>query len=176
MLPNIDFLQKECKRIYFFGLGFIQVVVNDFERFHFYSKHLPAFVGEPHNHRYNFTSFILKGELQQVLYNVSICTADGHSHMMRKENCQKGNNISSEIKVKCIETFSMSLKEGSSYSMLHTQFHTVNPIGECITKLIRGPYKKDLADVLRVKGKEKACPFSVEIPEGQLWEIIRSML
>lgn len=43
---DINYLKSNNKRLYYFGLGFIQLVLNKHERLHFYSKDIMISFGK----------------------------------------------------------------------------------------------------------------------------------
>lgn len=173
-LLNIDFLKKECEHIHFFGLGFIQLKLNEHQRLHFYSSKLPSLMNEEeiHNHRYDFQSYILKGTLKSEHYKV----VEGNDYILEQESCKPGIDIKVEPKLCSIKHINSHIyNEGSKYKIEHDVFHKVFGI-DCITYLMRGLYMKDNADVIRKVNSEKICPFSKQIPEPELWDIVESMI
>jgi hypothetical protein len=171
---NIDYLKANAKLIHYFGLGFIQLKLTDSERLHFYTPHLPPIVPEEdvHDHRYDFTSKIWKGELNQELFRV----IPGDTHILEQESCKEGVPSSLNGKSCGLEkTSSHKYVEGSEYFISHGMFHRVET-RYCITYISRSEYKKDLANVIRPVGQEKVCPFSQKIEEVRLWEIVENMV
>lgn len=172
---DLDWLKKNCLMVHYFGLGFIQLKLSRECRMHFYTPELPPITSEEdiHNHRYDFTSVILKGKLSQKIY---ACVFDQETHVLEEESCQSGvkcEGVKRPCGVKLLgEQF---FESGSSYWTCHDTFHKVRA-EECVTFLKRSDYKKDLAQVIRLKGEDSACPFSKKIEENKLWEIIEKML
>ena len=185
---DLDYLKSFRKRIYYFGLGFIQVILSPSHRLHFYSPELPAITEDIHNHRYDFISKVVKGELTQTCYALSDWglwfekpdPPDGtpNVYIAKEESCNP--NIKTESPTKLVHlwpyaTGSETYQEGESYIVKHYEQHTVKATN-CITSLVRGHYKKQAAVVYYPRGKTPVCPFSKEIPEPELWEIIGRML
>lgn len=171
---KINYLKNNHKMIHYFGLGFIQVKIDDFKRMHFYTKELPSIMSieDVHNHRYNFKSIILKGFLHQNLYQ----EIPGNDYIKEQESCKEGYACTSEPKecnIKSIAT--QFFTTGSEYSIDHETFHQVDS-GNCITFIIRSNYKKEFADVIRKKDSTKVCPFSKKVPENDLWLLVEQML
>lgn len=173
-LLNIDYLRDNNTRMYYFGLGFIQVVLNQEERIHFYSTKLPVFNEEIHNHRYNFTSEILKGRFIDFRYQLT----KGDSHLLSNESCNKDNpletNISVPVGIK--ELSEMEYRVGDKYDIFFNEFHAVDTIGDTITYLKRSEIITDYAQVLYPKGGIKLCPFETKFSNETLWEIIESTI
>lgn len=171
---DIDWLKKNHQMIHYFGLGFIQLKIDDRFRMHFYTQELPAIISDEdvHNHRYNFESRILRGEFRQSLYHV----VDGNSHVLEQESCQEGYKPETPGKpCSIIEASAHIYEAGSLYFMHHSTFHRVSATS-CITLLERYSYEKPLAEVIRPVGAEKVCPFSKKVDESELWDIAERML
>jgi len=175
MILDIDFLKTNCQRIYFFGLGFIQVKLNDSERVHFYTDEFPkTSIEEVHNHRYNFKSTIMKGTIVQELFSFDL--HDQGECLITKETCNpeiKKEFEKRRCRIKLLQRQTFSA--GSSYWTDHDTLHRVES-NDAITYLHRGSYMKDEADVIYPVSKETICPFSVKVPDEKLWEVIRSMI
>lgn len=172
---NIDDLKKNYKKIHFFGLGFIQLKLNATERLHFYTSKLAPITSEEdvHNHRYNFTSTILEGEFSQDFFKI----VPGNTHTLKKESCNPDIKVENALEVRCGLEFveSKSYKAGDTYTIIHDEFHRVRG-KECITFIKRGPILKKAADVLYSDKSDRVCPFSLNISQKDLWEIIDIML
>ena len=173
MIPDIDWFRNNAKVIHFFGLGFIQIKINDDERYHFYTNLLNKTINveDIHDHRYDFASQILKGELNQKIYKI----VDGDTHNMYQESCEIDSQESfiKECSIDLLkdETFVTNDK----YSITHDIFHTVSA-NNTITKLFRSEYKKHLATVVISKNSPKVCPFSNNVGNDILWDIVRDMI
>lgn len=176
MILDIDFLKANCQRLYFFGLGFIQIKLNESERVHFYTDAFPktTIKEEVHNHRYDFESTILKGTLVQEIF--SFHWIEPGNFWMTKETCNPTTKkefprIQCHIELLQRQTF----KTGSSYWTDYKTFHRVES-NDAITYLKRGPYMKDEADVIYPVDLVPTCPFSVKVSDDELWEVIKSMI
>lgn len=173
-LLNLDYLKSNYTRIYYFGLGFIQVVLNKYERIHFYTDELPTTNEDPHNHRYNFKSTILKGEFTNIKYQL----VNGDTHILKNESCNANVELNNNVEIPVgIETVSSkTYVEGDSYYMFYNDFHGVAFKNNTITHLKRTDIITDYAQVLYKKGVEEICPFSNKIEEEKLWIIIDKII
>lgn len=170
---DIDWLRSNHTRLYYFGLGFIQLKIDEIHRLHFYTPKLPAFNEDIHNHRYDFTSHVIKGNIVNKYYQL----AEGNSHLLKNESCNQ--EIAAPVldqPCAVVETEAVLYGEGNRYSLTHDVFHTVKAPGPCITCLTRGDYTKPYAQIVIPKNGGGACPFSQEVAEDRLWEIIAEML
>lgn len=174
---DVDWIIKNAIYIHYFGLGFIQVKLNNWhERVHFYSDQLPITVGEEeiHNHRYNFESIIIKGTLQNIIYEIQDIVPA--THILSDESCDSKIKLKSEpTPVSIIEVHNKILNSGDTYPMDHTWFHTVKS-KNAITYLQRSMYKKDHAQVIRPIGADLICPFSENLKMSKLIEHIEYLI
>lgn len=170
---DVDWLRANHTMVHYFGLGFIQLKIDQYKRYHFYTDELPQIVGEEeiHNHRYSFQSTVMRGRLKQELFG----EITGDTHIMEDESCQEG--VVSEKDPSRCGIFLSSVHTyiaGCNYYINHTVFHRVKAVN-CVTYLQRGDYKKKYAQVIRPVGAQKVCPFSYKVEDKKLWEIIEAM-
>lgn len=169
---DIDALRKNHVRFYYFGLGFIQLKLDEKWRLHFYNSKLPGITEDVHNHRYDFTSRILLGEITNYRYDVF----KGDTHVINNESCNadiKAPRLEEPCHIE-VET-AYRYRPGSFYNMKDTSFHRVKA-DYCITLLERTPRMKEFAQVITPKGQAPVCPFSKKVPEEEMWAIIEEML
>ena len=174
----LDFLKNSHVKPAFFGLGFIQCKVSQYERYHFYHEDLYPIVDmeeEIHDHRYDFVSTILKGQLINKLYEFT--PNEKGEYYSELESCNKDNIVTDKKRTQGnIVLLSMqTYKENESYEIKFEQLHTIEA-KNCITHLVRTDYKKKLATVVRHNKVEKNCPFSKQIDEKTCWQIIEEIL
>jgi len=177
---STDWLKKNAKSIHWFGLGFIQIKLNESERVHFYTSALPKTSTEEeiHNHRYNFTSHVLRGSLKQKIYEVDIFDSftTENTHWLTEETCketEKKTFPTHPCNIKCV--LDTEHGWGSSYYIHHETFHQVDS-SNAITLIRRSPYKKETAQIVFPVGSKPLCPFSVKRSESELWDIVRNLL
>jgi hypothetical protein len=170
---DLDKLRANHTRLYYFGLGFIQLKIDETYRLHFYSSEVPVITDEIHNHRYHFHSKVLQGELTNFWYTIT----DGDSHIMVNESCN-AEIEAPKLDKPChaflnqIETY----RAGDMYYLSEEAFHRVNTSSNCITLLKRSDYTKQFAQIVLPVGHNSICPFSKQIPKDELWEMIKRML
>ncbi len=173
-LLDIDFLRNNHIRVYYFGLGFIQLVLNKEERIHFYPKVVEPTNDEIHNHRYNFKSEVLKGTLFEERYKL----ISGDSHVLINESCNPAleptNKVRIPIGVELIDA--NAWKEGDVYDIHFNEFHTVYTQDNTITYLRRSDIILDNAQIIYEKGKVITCPFEASLEGARLWEIIEDVI
>jgi hypothetical protein len=189
-------MKAHFKHIHFFGLGFIQIKLDEYQRIHCYHPDLPGFTDpeEIHNHRYGFTSKVIRGELHQDVY----IRVPGMEYVVCDETCQPPSNHSitsclcdkqypcdkckAIIDPPTVELTGVSLvfrgevKEGSSYFISHDAFHRVQAVGRTVTQLHRTPKMKQFAQVLRSSKSVPVCPFSGNLAEAKLWEYVEDCI
>ncbi len=176
MKLDINLLKKEFQMIHFFGLGFVQLKVDNNLRYHFYHPDLKLIVDdeEIHNHRYDFISTILAGSLTNHLYDYSI--SKNGTHLLEKESCNQSLKINNEpLNVNIFKISEKTYYSNQSYTCITSQYHKVDT-EFAITRLYRSEIVSDYANVIRNKNKEKACPFSKKLTENECWDIVKDCI
>ena len=178
---NPTHLRERAKRYgsepYWFGLGFIQLKLSDTERMHFWTPSIPRKQREEiHDHRYNFRSIVLAGNLKFEVFSVY---DDVHGAYERFEtNCQPGK----EGEVLNCEPVSIQrvgfyqLPVGSIYDFPMWGFHTTEETAFAITYLRREPHVKDRATVVKTRGEGTTCPFAEKVDPEICWQHIEQAL
>jgi len=182
MILNLDdldlqTLKNQKIRLYYFGLGFIQLKLNETERLHFYSSKLPPITEDIHGHRYGFLSRILKGQLTNYYHEIYNIGEPNGTHWMVSESCNPEIKTPENNKTPCTEMLFdvMTYYPGESYVMTPHMYHRVEA-QDCITYLIRTHKAGNFAQVIISQDKIPICPFSKKIPEPELWDIIAEMI
>ena len=171
---STSWLRANCIRAHFFGLGFIQVKLDDRRRVHFYHQDTPAFVEEPHDHRYDFISTVLKGTLVNHIWRL----VPGDSHQVSYENCRQGGPEPPPGFRSGVESVGhFPVHADSGYHINSEVFHTVHPdffSGPVITFIERELPKKEFARA--VQSGESVCPFSRPMAEEEVWAIVEKCI
>ncbi len=173
---DVDWLRAYTTKIHFFGLGFIQAKLTDNTRVHFFHPDIPAFVDEPHDHRYDFVSTVLKGRILNTIWRA----VPGDSHVMAYESCRQDEAApKTEQSVDIVEVGRFETNAGSGYHMNSESLHTVRPdfsAGPLITLVEREIPRKDFAKVVRPKNSSPVCPFSRPMSEDDIWKIVEKCI
>ena len=176
-LTDVDWLRKNHTKLLPFGLGFLQLKLNDSERIHFWH---PGFVREReevHNHRYDFISTILRGEMQQSLY-IFTPSVERPTHEMFQTDCspEVEGKQDSIIATGLLEpVFSTTITEGNTYRMHRDLLHRIDA-KKCVTFLRRESKLKTHANVVRDIGGRSVCPFAENVPAAEMWAMIEDCL
>lgn len=173
---DLEWLKAHAKQVHFFGLGFIQVKIDEKWRVHFYTKKWNATTKpeDIHNHRYSFRSLILKGTLKQETFTVEKSIAGDCT--ITKETCNPRNKTEFP-KEACfvIPSQTHTMVAPSFYTTESETFHRVAS-DDAVTLIERFPYEYDEAEVVYLSGEELVCPFSVKVPTEELWAEVERML
>jgi len=174
---TFDFLRNCGRKPQWFGLGFIQMKLNDVERIHFWHPDLSADTPEEelHDHRYEFTSTIIRGSLTHETWEF-VSDPDG-DHVMVQVACEPGVEVPPmPLGRGCIRrSGAYTMQAGSNYTFAPDDFHRVRS-SRAVTLLRRGPKVKDYARVIKPVGQPTVCPFSRTISEHELWEYIADLM
>jgi hypothetical protein len=167
---------------YWFGLGFIQLKLTADTRIHFW---LPWLRGtereEIHNHRYNFTSCVLRGSLHKEIFSVTpfpSYSSASPKHELFITNCAPGTEgeETQVSPVRCQKIAEFDLFEGSIYWFGHDQFHTTEGTEFAVTYLERESKAKSDAKVVKLCGASTTCPFAKTLPVDEIWQHIEKAL
>lgn len=174
---DIDALRRSGARPAWFGLGFVQLKLDESRRLHFWHR-VPG-QGTPeeemHDHRYGFTSVVLAGRMVHEVLDYAEA-ADG-DHEMFEVSCKPCAPADprplSRGRVSLAGRY--VLGAGSEYFFPADRFH--RGFGEgAVTFLTRGPVEKELARVVHPVGAPTACPFSFRMSEAECWEAVAGIL
>ncbi len=175
-LPHIRELKRSLATPQWFGLGFIQLKVSDRERYHFWHPELPPEVQheEVHNHRYDFTSTVLRGTLRNEIYSFTVDT-QGSSRCL-EVSCKPGTDTLVGPVGNINWLMTSIYEEGASYMMRAETLHRSAASGFVVTKLVRNDPRMERATVVAGKDAVLRCPFTTQIEEARLWEMIEQCL
>lgn len=167
---------------HYFGLGFIQIKLDDTWRLHVWTPDWPTIPGaenELHNHRYEFHSQVLKGALRHELATLTPTNESPDQTLeLISVSCKPGSSeapISQGLRgVRQVGTF--DVLAGGNYTLGPGTFHRSWPQGPTVTLLRRGPIVADEALVLREPGTAFHCPFSIGKSTEECWEKVEEIL
>jgi hypothetical protein len=178
---DINALRKTGARPAYFGLGFIQLKLNETERLHFWHESFPGVVDEDdlHDHRYNFESTVLAGSIWHETWTFLTSTLSNATHQMLEVSCSP--DAAHEPKLLAHGWARRSnkyvLTAGSSYTINMDEFHRGGPNRRAVTLVRREPTIKELARVVRPVGYYHVCPFSNKLgTEDQLWDMMNRII
>lgn len=173
---DVEYLYRNAKSVDYFGLGFIQLKLNDYQRYHFYTDKLPSIMPqeEVHNHRYDFSSLILKGSLNNITYRFEPDLQGDYVKTL--VSCTKGNDLNFGKTPGFLRQEGFNMRcPGDMYFMYSGDLHKVAASNNTITLITRSDIRRPYAEVIRYKDTEPVCPFSKEVSKEELWSIISSM-
>lgn len=172
---SIDTLKSYGVDPQYFGLGFIQLKITDDTRLHFYHDDLPVLAEEPHDHRYGFTSYVLKGKFIQEFY--SFCPDKKGVWEKVNVSCDPANPSPDDRIVGTLETLATcEFNPGDAYDINSSTLHTVAGKNNAITYLCRNAIEKEFPYIVRLIGAASVCPFSKPISVPKCWDMIEDMI
>lgn len=177
-----EFLRSLGVDPHYFGLGFIQLKIDETTRMHFWHPDLDGsdFEEEVHDHRYDFTSTVLVGELTNEVYQFVPDVSHRAKHEMAFVSCEPGHDGTNNSPPMgatghLIHGGTYTMVAGSRYTFLNHVFHRVRA-QRAVTLLERSPKISQYARVVRHKGAAVHCPFATPIAVPRLWEMIDDLL
>lgn len=176
---DFDYLQHLDVVPQWFGLGFIQMKISPNRRLHFWHPELspnPGNAEEVHDHRYDFTSTVLKGEMENEVWDMRH-DPDGDYRLWRV-SCEPGNADAAEMigPMSVASVSSRRIPTNGSYVMPQPIFHRSFPIGYTVTMLQRGVVTETHAHVIRYHDAPHSCPFAISMLPHTLWQRIKEIL
>lgn len=179
---DLDYLKSLNKSPAWFGLGFIQLKLNDYERLHFYHPDMHSEMNneEVHDHRYSFLSTVLKGELRNEIYYFEPET--NGQYIKEQVSCDSNNPIidSDLIYGNLFHLFTSTTIQDNVYAIEKNTLHRVSTISypdTVITLVTREyPYSKQYANIVRNKNFPRKCPFETKLEDRLLWRLIEECI
>lgn len=175
-LLNTDFLKARGAVPHYFGLGFIQIKLDDVHRLHAWVPDWPAIPGaetELHDHRYPFTSHVLKGAIEHELFAAGpLQDLPGPGLWeVAAVSCKPGAAEEARLLGYAAPTrlAAFRIGAGHSYALTPDAFHRARAHGPAVSLLARQPTERDEARILREPGAPSACPFSLKVPVDECW-------
>ena len=172
---KIDNLKASGAKPSWFGLGFIQLQMDERHRMHFWHPELPsdsAYDEEWHDHRYSFDSHVLVGSIRN---EIAFSVPNPNGDMSEYEVCCEGNGAVFKQKVDLNYLTEFETKAGESYFLQQDALHKVWA-DRCVTVQTR--YLTDIKPKARVVASKYASPnpFEAHLPEDHLWGIIEDLI
>ena len=175
---TVDELRALDGRPHYMGLGVIKHMFRGNRAYHFYSDKTLAIVEDIHEHRFGFTSTVIKGELKNYIYEIDGTDPNSTLQVERGE-CTAGaerNIIQSNINL--IEACTFTTLPSQSYHIEYTTLHKV----ECITPKVITLLTKELPNrqtnprFITDTANPSVCAFSEPKTEAECWELIEYTL
>jgi hypothetical protein len=123
--------------------------LNDTERLHFWVAGSSDTGHEAHNHRYDFVSTVLKGEIEEEMWTWRKRPVERDrvgDWNMWQVSCTEGEDAKMLFSVN-VRTEFRSHHAGDTYMMLQDEFHSSQAMTNTVTYLRRGPILAEYANV-----------------------------
>lgn len=158
-----DYLKENSDSVLEFGLGFIQVKIQNVN-YNFYTDKVCKFTDHesPHSHQQDFISEIIHGELREKLY--SVYSGDVKAFC----GCGDTDKViedTYEYKEEQVLTYS----SGDLYVRCKEDFHTVEALNNTVTKVVKFGNKVN-AIVIGEKSK-----YNTSLSKNDLWNIVKEI-
>jgi len=176
-LLDHEFLRSHGAVPHYFGLGFIQVKLDAVHRLHAWVPDWPAIPGaetELHDHRYPFTSHVLKGCIEHDVFAIGPLQDRFEPGLweVASVSCQPGSSEAPRLLGHAAATLLASVRVGAgqSYALTPDAFHRARAHGPIVSLLVRRPTERAEARILRTPGAPSVCPFSLDVSVEKCWE------
>ncbi len=175
---TVDGLRKLDGKVSYMGLGVIKYKFRNNRAYHFYSEMAPAIVEDIHEHRFNFTSKVVKGALKNYIYDVQGQDKNSTLQVERGECTANAERTTEVPNANIVELCNFVTEEGQSYYIHYTTLHRI----ECLTPKVITLLDKELPNVQENPrfvidtNNPSVCAFSQPKSEQECWEIIEYTL
>lgn len=170
---TIDELRKMGGYPHYLGLGVIKCRIGKDEAYHFWSDRSPVLVDQIHDHRFGFTSTVLKGVLKNTIFVVDGQDPDSMLQVERGE-CKEG--AEREILVpnaKMKEVINFTTAPGESYYIAYDTLHQIELMTpKVITHIKKEPFSQMAPRYVVDTSIERVCAMSQPKTQDECWEII----
>lgn len=168
---------------HYFGLGFIQIKLDEHWRLHAWVPDWPVIPGaesELHDHRYPFVSQVLQGALEHRLVipgPIHEWPAPGDLELVQV-SCQPDQTAPPvRIGYAAPQPLAQFLAlAGTRYELHPDVFHVATPVGPTLTLVRREAPQRPFARVLRPTGTASVCPFTLNPGADACWDRLATLL
>ena len=182
-LPDIEHLKALGVTPHYFGLGFIQLKLDDTRRLHFWVPEWPTIPGsesELHDHRYDFSSSVLKGAVEHDIFALGPVHATAFEGCLELVHvtCKPGGAQEPQVVgyTQAVPIGTFEITAGCTYHLSQEAFHRAHSIGPTVTYVERSAVTRELARVVRTPGAAFTCPFSLTFSAEECWSKINDIL
>lgn len=175
---TIDELRKLGGQPHYMGLGVIKYAFRGNRAYHFWSDLAPAIVEDIHEHRFGFTSKIVKGELKNYIYNVDGQDPNSTLQVERGECFPGAERIIEVPNANVVEMCTFTTVAGKSYKITYDTLHRVELITPKVITLLdkEVPAVQENPRFITDTSCPSVCAFSQPRTQEECWEVIRYTL
>jgi hypothetical protein len=163
---------------HYMGLGVVKYPFCKNQSYHFYSDRAKILVEDIHEHRFSFTSRVLKGKLKNYIYEIDGTDPTSTLRVERKECAPDSQQEILLSNINLIERCTFITEPNQEYRMHYTTLHKI----ECLTtKVITHIYKElpfaqTTPRFIADETKPSVCAFSEPKTVNECWDIIEYTL
>lgn len=175
---TIDGLRRLGGEPHYMGLGVVKYMFRGNRAYHFYSERAPAIVDDIHEHRFSFTSKVVKGEMKNYIYEV-FGTDENSTLRVERGECTSGAERIIEVEnANVVELCNFTTKEGQFYHVDYRTLHRIECISPKVITLLDKelPYEQTNPRFITDSENPSVCAFSQPKSKKECWEIIEYTL
>ncbi len=171
---DLDYLRTLENQPTFFGLGFVQLKVDDQQRLHFWhpETRTPDYDEEWHDHRYSFSSQVLVGSLTNEIAYGEMNKKGDHEVW---EVCCKGNGAERVGSGNIHYQTRMVTEVGQVYFLDRDAMHKSHS-EKAMTMQTRHLKNQKLKARIMTKEYNSPNPFDLSMPVSRIWDIIDDVI
>jgi len=175
---TVDELRALDGHAQYMGLGVIKYAFRKNRAYHFYSNKILSIVDDIHEHKFGFTSTVIKGELKNYIYEID--GTDPNSTLQVERGVCGRDTIRTLVQsnINLVESCTFTTRPGQSYHIEYTTLHKI----ECLTPKVITLLTKELPlsqldpQFITDATKQAVCAFSQPKSDAECWELIEYTL
>ena len=170
---TVDELRERGGYPHYLGLGVIKCRIGADESYHFYSDRAPVLVNQIHDHRFGFTSTVLKGRLKNTIYNTDGQDPNSTLQIERGECKKDAERVVITPNAKFVKACEFFTSAGESYYIAYDSLHQVEYLTpKIITHLFKEPITQVEPRFVVDTTVPRVCAMSEPKTQDECWEII----
>jgi len=174
---SIDELRKRATYVHYLGLGVIKCRIGKYESYHFYSDRSPVLVNQIHDHRFGFTSTILKGVLKNTIYIIDGQDPESVLQVERGECKKEADREILVTNANMKELTNFTSCAGESYYIAYDTLHQIEVVTPAlVTHLKKEPFSQIAPRFVVDTSVPHICAMSQPKTRNECWEIIEYTL
>lgn len=174
---TVDDLRKMGGYPHYLGLGVIKCRVGADESYHFYSDRAEVLVNQIHDHRFGFTSTILKGVLKNTIYIIDGQDPDSVLQVERGECKKEADREILVANANMKELINFTSCVGESYYIAYDTLHQIEVVTPTlVTHLKKEPFSQIAPRFVVDTSMPRVCAMSKPKTQDECWEIIEYTL
>ena len=175
---TIDELRALNATPHYMGLGVVKYPFCKNQAYHFYSDRAKVLVEDIHEHRFSFTSRVLKGKLKTYIYDIDGTDPTSTLRVERRECAPGAQQEILQSNINLIERCTFVTEPNQEYHLHYTTLHKIECLtSKVITQIYKElPFAQETPRFITDEARPSVCAFSEPKTVNECWDIIEYTL